>query len=80
MTPPSGCNSSHLAAAVTALAPTFIILAMALSSLVLGSFTLVVFIILVAVQVFWWLFVHFGGYHLFGGRFIHFGGSLIWSP
>ena len=80
MTPPSGCNSSHLVAAVNALAPTFIILAMALSSLVLGSFTLAVFIILVAVHVFWWLFVHFGGNHLFGGRFIHFGGSLIGSP
>ena len=76
MTPPSGCNSSHLVAAVTALAPTFIISAMALSSLVLDSFTFVVFMILVAVHIFWWLFVHFGGSLLFGGGFIHFGGSL----
>ena len=74
MTPPSGCDSSHLAAPVTALAPTFIILAMAMSSLVLGLFTLVVFIVLVAVQSSWWLFVHFGGNHRFGGRLIRFGG------
>ena len=50
-----------------------------LSSLVLGSFTLVVFIIFVAVHLLWWCFVHFDGNHLFGGRFIHFGGPLIGS-
>ena len=77
MNPPSGCDSTHLAAPVTALAPTFIILAMALCSLVLGSFTLGVFIVLVAVHSFWWRFVHFGSSHQFGGRFIHFVGSLI---
>ena len=64
---------------MTALAPTFIILAMAMSNLVVGSFTLVLFTVLVAVPSFWRRFVHFGGNPRFGGGFCHFGGSLIGS-
>ena len=64
---------------MTALARTFIILAMAMSNLVVGSFTLVLFIVLVAVYSFWRRFVHFGGNPRFGGGFCHFGDSLIGS-
>ena len=64
---------------MTALAPTFIILAMDMSNRVVISFTLVLFIVLVAVYSFWWRFSHFGGNPRFRGGFCHFGGSLIGS-
>ena len=64
---------------MTALAPTFIIWAMAMSNLVVVSFTLVLFIVLVAEYSFWRPFLHFGDNPRFGGGFCHFGGSLIGS-
>ena len=46
--------------------------AIAMSNLVLGASTLVVFVYLVAVYSFWWRVVHFGRNHPFGGKIIHF--------
>ena len=79
MSAPFGCDSSHLAVPRNVLAPICSILVTALSNLVVGSFTLVVFIILVAVYLFWRRFVHFGDNQRFGGRFVDFGSSLIGS-
>ena len=45
--------------------------------MLVGSFTLVVFIILAAVYSFWRFFVHFGGNPPFGGGFVYFGGRYI---
>ena len=50
-----------------------------MSNLVLLSFTLVVFICLVAVHSFWCHIVHFGAHLLSGAGIIHFGASLIVS-
>ena len=79
MSSPSGCDFSHLVAPRNVLVLMYSILAMAMSNLVVGSFTLVLFIVLVAVYSFWRRFVHFGGNPRFGGEFYHFGGSLIGS-
>ena len=79
MSAPFGCDSSHLAAPRNVLAPICSILVTALSNLVVGSFTLVVFIVLVAVYSFWQRLVHFGSNPPFGGGLGHFGGSLIGS-
>ena len=79
MSAPFGCDSSHLAAPRNVLAPICSILATALSNLVVGSFTLVVFIVLAVVYSFWRRFVYFGGNPPIGDRFVHFGCSLIGS-
>ena len=52
---------------------------MAISNLVVGSFTLVLFLVLVAESSFWRCFLHFGANPRFGGGFCRFGGPLIGS-
>ena len=61
------------------LALVYSILAMAIANLVVGSFTLVIFLVLVAESSFWRCFLHFGANPRFGGGFCRFGGPLIGS-